>query len=174
MTILHLFISKGVIRLMYVLAYDISTEKAKGRKRLRKVAKICENYGQRVQKSVFEFQLDEKNYISGLVEVLKHGLIRDKDFYHYFYKNLHILLSRNEKVYKEIFIEPTDGNQKLVVPNYTAEEAMHFFTRKAISSEYESHTYRFFESKDGFYFATLGWIVDDYEFEELDEEVENM
>lgn len=40
---------------MYILiTYDVSTSTEGGQKRLRKVAKICENYGQRVQNSVFE------------------------------------------------------------------------------------------------------------------------
>ncbi|UCZ57496.1 CRISPR-associated endonuclease Cas2 [Desulfurispirillum indicum] len=44
---------------MWVLvAYDVSTEDAAGRKRLRRVAKACEKYGQRVQKSLFECQVD--------------------------------------------------------------------------------------------------------------------
>ena len=37
-----------------LVVYDVSTETAEGRGRLRRVAKICEAYGQRVQKSVFE------------------------------------------------------------------------------------------------------------------------
>jgi CRISPR-associated protein Cas2 len=37
-----------------LITYDVSTENAAGRKRLRLVAKACEGYGQRVQKSVFE------------------------------------------------------------------------------------------------------------------------
>jgi CRISPR-associated protein Cas2 len=41
-------------RIDIVVTYDVNTEDAAGRKRLRKVAKICEAYGQRVQKSVFE------------------------------------------------------------------------------------------------------------------------
>ena len=44
---------------MYVLVtYDVSTTSASGRKRLRKVAKLCLNYGQRVQNSVFELLVD--------------------------------------------------------------------------------------------------------------------
>lgn len=40
---------------MYVLVtYDVSTETSEGRRRLRKVAKVCEDFGQRVQYSVFE------------------------------------------------------------------------------------------------------------------------
>jgi CRISPR-associated protein Cas2 len=37
-----------------LVSYDVSTETAEGRRRLRKVAQICKDYGQRVQKSVFE------------------------------------------------------------------------------------------------------------------------
>ena len=40
---------------MYVVvSYDVSTTTKEGRRRLRKIAKACENYGQRVQNSVFE------------------------------------------------------------------------------------------------------------------------
>ena len=44
---------------MFVLvSYDVSTEDKAGRKRLRKIAKICQNHGQRVQYSVFECIVD--------------------------------------------------------------------------------------------------------------------
>lgn len=44
---------------MFILiTYDVETTDAAGRKRLRKVAKECENYGLRVQNSVFECVLD--------------------------------------------------------------------------------------------------------------------
>lgn len=44
---------------MYVLVtYDVSTKDRAGVKRLRDVAKICLNYGQRVQNSVFEMKLE--------------------------------------------------------------------------------------------------------------------
>ncbi len=42
-----------------LVAYDVSTESSAGRARLRKVAKICEGFGQRVQKSVFECVLSD-------------------------------------------------------------------------------------------------------------------
>ena len=45
------------------MAYDVSTELAAGRTRLRKVAKICEGFGQRVQKSVFECVLSEMQLV---------------------------------------------------------------------------------------------------------------
>ncbi len=44
--------------MLVLITYDVNTEDATGRKRLRRVAKQCVNYGQRVQNSVFECQLD--------------------------------------------------------------------------------------------------------------------
>ena len=40
--------------MLILITYDVNTETSAGRKRLRKVAKVCVNYGQRVQNSVFE------------------------------------------------------------------------------------------------------------------------
>lgn len=45
--------------MLVVVTYDVSTETAAGRRRLRRVARVCESTGQRVQKSVFECQVDE-------------------------------------------------------------------------------------------------------------------
>ena len=44
--------------MMVLITYDVNTETAAGKKRLNKVAKQCQNYGQRVQNSVFECILD--------------------------------------------------------------------------------------------------------------------
>ena len=44
--------------MLVLITYDVSTETAAGRRRLRKVAKECVNYGQRVQNSVFECVAD--------------------------------------------------------------------------------------------------------------------
>ena len=41
-----------------LVCYDVNTETSAGRRRLRRVAKVCESTGQRVQKSVFECQVD--------------------------------------------------------------------------------------------------------------------
>lgn len=40
--------------MLIIVCYDVSTETTSGRRRLRRVAKVCESTGQRVQKSVFE------------------------------------------------------------------------------------------------------------------------
>ncbi|MCD7740723.1 MAG: CRISPR-associated endonuclease Cas2 [Ruminococcus sp.] len=44
--------------MLVLITYDVNTETKSGKTRLRKVAKICVNYGQRVQNSVFECSLD--------------------------------------------------------------------------------------------------------------------
>ena len=44
--------------MLILITYDVNTETSAGQSRLRKVAKQCVNYGQRVQNSVFECVLD--------------------------------------------------------------------------------------------------------------------
>lgn len=44
--------------MLVLITYDVNTQTAAGRKRLRQIAKQCVNYGQRVQNSVFECLLD--------------------------------------------------------------------------------------------------------------------
>lgn len=48
--------------MLIIVTYDVSTETAKGRKRLRRVAKVCESIGERVQKSVFECRVNLMQY----------------------------------------------------------------------------------------------------------------
>lgn len=48
--------------MLVLITYDVNTEDAAGRKRLRQIAKQCVNYGQRVQCSVFECVLDPGQY----------------------------------------------------------------------------------------------------------------
>ena len=42
-----------------IVAYDVATDTSEGRRRLRRVAQVCKNFGQRVQKSVFECSVSE-------------------------------------------------------------------------------------------------------------------
>lgn len=44
--------------MLIIVCYDVNTETREGRRRLRRVAKICESTGQRVQKSVFECKIN--------------------------------------------------------------------------------------------------------------------
>ena len=49
--------------MMLVVTYDVDTSDTAGQKRLRKVAKICERYGMRVQNSVFEVLVDASQLV---------------------------------------------------------------------------------------------------------------
>lgn len=46
----------------FLVAYDVNTETREGRRRLRKVATVCKDHGQRVQYSVFECRVTEAQY----------------------------------------------------------------------------------------------------------------
>lgn len=48
--------------MLIIVTYDVSTETREGRRRLRRVAKVCEGIGQRVQKSVFECNVNQMQY----------------------------------------------------------------------------------------------------------------
>lgn len=56
--------------MLVLITYDVNTEDSNGKSRLRRVAKQCVNYGQRVQNSVFECVLD-----SGQCKLLKAKLL---------------------------------------------------------------------------------------------------
>ncbi len=56
--------------MLVVVTYDVQTADRAGQKRLRQVAKTCENYGQRVQNSVFECWLNNEQFVR-----LRHELV---------------------------------------------------------------------------------------------------
>lgn len=90
--------------MLVLVCYDVNTETKAGRRRLRRVAKVCEGVGQRVQKSVFECQVDmarfeqlERDLIAEInkdedclrlyrlpasrgAEVREHGMFKATDF----------------------------------------------------------------------------------------------
>jgi len=49
--------------MVVILTYDVNTVSAEGKSRLRRVAKVCESYGIRVQNSVFELLIDNTQLI---------------------------------------------------------------------------------------------------------------
>ena len=57
--------------MLILITYDVNTETSGGKKRLSKIAKICVNYGQRVQNSVFECDLDASQYLLVKNQLLK-------------------------------------------------------------------------------------------------------
>ncbi len=60
--------------MMVLVSYDVSTETAAGRRRLRRVARACLDFGQRVQFSVFECAVDPAQWAA-----LKDRLIKEID-----------------------------------------------------------------------------------------------
>ncbi|QTD45754.1 CRISPR-associated endonuclease Cas2 [Ottowia testudinis] len=60
--------------MMVLVTYDVSTQDRLGARRLRRVAKACQNFGQRVQLSVFEIELEPAQWtalkaeLSGLID----------------------------------------------------------------------------------------------------------
>ena len=60
--------------MLVLITYDVNTEDAAGRRRLRQVAKLCVDYGQRVQNSVFECLVDPAQY-----KLLQAKLLRSID-----------------------------------------------------------------------------------------------
>ena len=49
--------------MLVLIAYDVNTETPQGKRRLNRIAKVCTNYGQRVQNSVFECSLDNAQLV---------------------------------------------------------------------------------------------------------------
>jgi CRISPR-associated protein Cas2 len=66
--------------MMVLISYDIKTDDSKGQKRLRHISKACLDYGQRVQFSVFECEVDPaqwiflKNKLLNIIEAEKDSL----------------------------------------------------------------------------------------------------
>lgn len=67
-------IKEGGLAILILVTYDINVEDPGGKKRLRRVAKQCINYGTRVQNSVFECQVDAAQYVK-----LKHQILKEMD-----------------------------------------------------------------------------------------------
>jgi len=60
---------------------------------------------------------------------------------------------------KRLFLQPTDGDAKIVIPNYRPEEAMHLMSRKAYDANFKSHYFRFYENRDQYNFVNLESMV---------------
>ncbi len=56
--------------MLVVVAYDVNTEKAPGRRRLRRIARACKDFGLRVQKSIFECKVGDVQWVK-----LKHQIL---------------------------------------------------------------------------------------------------
>ena len=70
--------------MLVLITYDVNTETAAGRARLRKVAKQCVNYGRRVQNSVFECMLNQAQCVA-LKAILIDIIDEDVDSLRFYY-----------------------------------------------------------------------------------------
>ncbi len=70
--------------MMVLITYDVSTTDEGGKKRLRKVAKICVNYGQRVQNSVFEMNINYGDFLKVKTQLLRE-VDMNKDSLRFYY-----------------------------------------------------------------------------------------
>lgn len=57
--------------MMVLITYDVSTDSEGGKRRLRRVARACRDYGQRVQYSVFECEVDPAQWVKLRARLLK-------------------------------------------------------------------------------------------------------
>jgi len=70
--------------MLVLITYDVNNETLAGQKRLRKVSKACQNYGQRVQNSVFECIIDPA-HLKELQATLDRLMNPEKDSIRYYY-----------------------------------------------------------------------------------------
>lgn len=70
--------------MMVIVSYDVSTIDKEGKKRLRKIAKECVNYGQRVQNSVFEIDVDYSTFLKVQDKLIK-LMDKEKDSLRFYY-----------------------------------------------------------------------------------------
>ena len=70
--------------MLILITYDVSTVAKAGQRRLRRVARACQDYGVRVQKSVFECQVGQKEWVL-LRDRLLHEIKPEEDSLRFYY-----------------------------------------------------------------------------------------
>jgi CRISPR-associated protein Cas2 len=96
--------------LLTIVCYDVNTETREGRRRLRRVAKVCESVGQRVQKSVFECRVDRQKF-----EELERRLLAEVDLSHDCLRLYRLPDSRGADVREYGVFKATDFDGPLVL-----------------------------------------------------------
>ncbi len=93
--------------MLILITYDVDTTTKAGEKRLRKVAKECVNYGQRVQNSVFECLITEAQFVR--LKAILSSIIDDTADSIRFYFLGNNWQRRIEKIGKETSYNPTEA-----------------------------------------------------------------
>ncbi len=92
--------------MLVLITYDVNTSTKAGERRLRRVAKECVNYGQRVQNSVFECLITEAQFVrlrASLEDIINDTT--DSIRFYFLGNNWH---RRVEKIGKETSFDPTE------------------------------------------------------------------
>lgn len=92
--------------MLILITYDVDTTTKAGEKRLRKVAKECVNYGQRVQNSVFECLITEAQFV-GLKATLEAIINETTDSIRFYYLG-NSWQRKIEKIGKSTSYDPTE------------------------------------------------------------------
>jgi CRISPR-associated protein Cas2 len=74
--------------MMVLVSYDVSTREEGGAKRLRRLARACQDYGQRVQYSVFEIEVDPAQW-AALKQRLQDEMDQEQDSLRFYYLGKH-------------------------------------------------------------------------------------
>jgi hypothetical protein len=128
-------------------------------------------YSKEVDMSIVEYVMhfvsvpkvySDNKYIAKTYKFIKdvnQGLISDyvEETYKEYFKTPVDRSNKKIKT-KEIVVEKTDGVQKYVIPNYSPEETMNFFSRYAFTNSSDSNSWRFFENREKYYFATYEYM----------------
>jgi len=86
------------------------------------------------------------------------------------------MLTGNKDYDKEIEIEETDGEYSLIIPDLRSDAAMQFLSRRAYSQKNKTSLYRFFETREKYFFCTPEYLIEKYgDFEgKTDEELNRL
>ena len=96
--------------MLILVAYDVSTVEPAGRRRLRRVAQACEDYGTRVQKSVFECQVGQKEWARLRDRLLKEMKNEEDSLRFYFLEEKAVTQTEHHGVQK-----PLDLSEPLIL-----------------------------------------------------------
>ena len=72
------------------------------------------------------------------------------------------MLTDNKLYDKPIEIEETDGEQSLIIPDLRSDAAMQFLSRRAYSQKNNTSLYRFFETREKYFFCTPEYLIEKY------------
>jgi len=88
--------------MLVLITYDVSTVEPPGRRRLRRVARACEDYGTRVQKSVFECQVGQKEWVQLRSRLLRETKQDEDSLRFYFLDEKAVLRTEHHGVSKPV------------------------------------------------------------------------